>query len=734
METKDHHKADIKIIIEKFKENFPDASADLIKNAYNYASLFHANQLRASGEPYILHPLNVADILADLKMDDVTIAAALLHDIVEDTPATLNEVKEMFGDDVANLVDGVTKLSAMSISAERKEIKDKRAFQEESRAKNLRKIFLAMAKDIRVILIKIADRLHNMRTLSSLPVSKRKQISKETLDIFAPIASRLGLWNIKWQLEDLAFYNLEPEIYKDLEEKISVKRAEREKIIHQARDIIRKKLEEAGIHTKIEGRPKHLYSIYQKMKKKGIEFKEVYDLFALRIVVGNIEECYAALGVIHSLWMPIMDRIKDYIAMPKPNNYRSLHTTVYGPGNNPLEIQIRTFEMHEVNEYGIAAHWAYKEGGKSFAISREIIPLVNILLESQEGAKTARDYIKNLRIDLLRTQIFVFTPKSDVIDLPMGATPLDFAYRIHTDVGNHCVGAKVNTKIVPLDYQLQTGDIIEVITSKNASPSLDWLKLCKTRNAINKIKQWHRKEKRDDYIVLGKELLEKELKKLRLDNISNIDDYINKVVKRLNFSASDDFYASLGYGEVSMTTVLMRLREELPAEEIKQTPTLARTRRKRKKYGDAVIVPGLENILVRFSKCCSPVYGDKIKGFVTLGKGISIHRENCVNLKSLAAQKERLVDVQWNPDFKGTFSGIEIEVEAWDRPGLLSDIMSVLSEKKISAESCTATAKQERAHIKICLDIENVAQLKDIMEHIKLQKDVLDVRRVTHVK
>lgn len=733
MEEKDY-KADIKTVIEKFKDNFPDASLALIKNAYNYASLFHANQARASGEPYIIHPVCVADILADLKMDDVTIAAALLHDIVEDTPATLSEVKEMFGADVANLVDGVTKLSAIGLTGEGNYAKDRRAFKEESRAKNLRKIFLAMAKDIRVILIKIADRLHNMRTLSSLPITKRKNISKETLDIFAPIASRLGLWHIKWQLEDLAFLNLEPEIYNDLEEKISVKRTEREKIIHQACDIIRKKLDDAGIHATIDGRPKHLYSIYQKMKKKGIEFKEVYDLFAIRIVVANIEECYAALGVIHSLWMPIMDRIKDFIAMPKPNNYRSLHTTVYGPGNNPLEAQIRTFEMHEVNEYGIAAHWAYKEGGKSFAISREIIPLVNILLESQEGAKTARDYIKNLRVDLLQTQIFVFTPKSDVIDLPMGSTPLDFAYRIHTDVGNRCVGAKINTKIVPLDYQLQTGDIIEIITSKNASPNLDWLKLCKTRNAINKIRQWIKKEKRDDYIILGKELLEKEIKKQRLENIPNIDDYLNKVIKRLNFATPDDFYASLGYGEVSMTTVFMRLKEELPKEEIKKTVPASRVRRKKKKYGDAVIVPGLENILVRFSKCCSPVYGDRIKGFVTLGKGISIHRENCVNLKSLTAQHERLVNVEWNPDFKGTFSGIEIEVEAWDRPGLLSDIMNVLSEKKISAESCTASAKQERAHVKICLDIENVAQLRDIMEHIKQQKDVIEVRRMTHIK
>lgn len=729
---------DIKIIINKVKEYFPDANIDLIKSAYNYACLFHENQRRASGEPYIEHPFNVASILADLKMDEVTITAAFLHDIVEDTPATLSEVREMFGEDVAALVDGVTKLSAITVSSDKAEeeyYKQKRLFQEENRAKNLRKIFLAMAKDIRVILIKIADRLHNMRTLASLSATKRKLISKETLDIFAPISSRLGLWNIKWELEDLAFYNLEPEIYKELDDKIAVKRAEREKIIIEVCDVIKKKLEEAGVYAKIDGRPKHLYSVYQKMKKKGIEFKEVYDLFAVRVIVGTIEECYAALGTIHSLWMPLMDRIKDYIAMPKPNNYRSLHTTVYGPGNQPLEVQIRTQEMHEVNEYGIAAHWAYKEGGKSFAISKEILPIINILLESQEGAQTARDYIKNLKVDLLQMQIFVFTPKSDVIDLPVGSTPIDFAYRIHTDVGNRCVGAKVNTKIVSLDYQLQTGDIIEIITSKNAYPSRDWLKICKTTHAKNKIRQWYKKEKRDENIALGKELLEKELKKQHLESVLNDDELLNKVLKRLNFASFDDLYAALGYGEVNMSTILMRIDDELPKDAQKKAHPKPKIKTKRrKKYEDAVIVPNLENILVRFSKCCSPVYGDNIKGYVTLGKGISIHRENCVNLKSLAVQKERLLEVRWNPNFKGTFAGIEIEVEAWDRPGLLSDIMNVLSEKKISAESCVAVAKKERAYIKLCLDVENVQQLKDIMEHIKKQKDVIDARRVTHIK
>ncbi|MFH1453317.1 MAG: bifunctional (p)ppGpp synthetase/guanosine-3',5'-bis(diphosphate) 3'-pyrophosphohydrolase [Armatimonadota bacterium] len=728
----------IRTITSKVKEYYPEANIDLIKSAYHYACLFHENQIRASGEPYIEHPFSVANILAELKMDEVTIAASLLHDIVEDTPATLNEVREMFGNDVANLVDGVTKLSAMSVSKEDLErepgIKKKRVFKEENRAKNLRKIFMAMADDIRVILIKIADRLHNMRTLGSLPSTKRKIISKETLDIFAPIASRLGLWHIKWELEDLSFHYLEPEMYEELEDKLASKRAEREKVIHGVCNTVKKKLEESDIHVKIEGRPKHLYSIYLKMKNKGIEFKEVYDLFAVRIIVGTIEECYGSLGIIHSLWMPLMDRIKDYIAMPKPNNYRSLHTTVYGPGSQPLEVQIRTQEMHEVNEYGIAAHWAYKEGGHNLALSKEILPLINILLDSQEGATTARDYIKNLKDDLLKTQIFVFTPKSDVIDLPMGATPIDFAYRIHTDIGHKCVGAKVNTKIVPLDYQLQTGDIIEIITAKNSGPNLDWLKICKTSHAKTKIKQWIKKEKREDNIALGRELLQKELKKQRLEKILDSDDIIKKISKGLKFTSLDDFYAALGYGEVNLSTVLMRFKDELPKEEIEKMISAPKTKKRRRKYGDAVIVPGLENVLVRFSKCCSPVYGDKIKGYVTLGKGISVHRENCINLKSLASQKERLVEIKWNPDFKGVFAGIEIEIEAWDRSGLLSDIMSVLNERKISADSCLAVAKKERAQIKICLEVKNVKELKGIMDEIKKQKDVIDVRRVTHIK
>ena len=497
---------DVQTLLDTVQSYNAKADLELIKKAYNFAERLHEGQRRVSGEPFVIHPFEVAVILANLQMDTTTIAAALLHDTIEDTVASYEQIEKEFGKEVALLVDGVTKLTAISTSKEQSQgggpAYESNVFKSkaESQAENLRKIFLAMAKDIRVILIKLADRLHNLRTLSSMPLIKRQYTARETLEIFAPITSRLGMWRIKWELEDLSFSHLEPEKYKELAQKVALKRAEREKVIHEAIAVIERKLAEHGMKAHIEGRPKHLYSIYKKLTKKGKDFSEIYDLFALRIIVNNVEECYTVLGTVHSLWIPMKDRIKDYIAVPKSNSYRSLHTTVYGPGDEPLEIQIRTWEMHRIDEYGLAAHWAYKEE-RNASLAKEIYPWIRRIVDWQLDSKDAREYIENLKLDLLESEVFVFTPRGDVIDLPAGSTPIDFAYRIHTQVGHSCVGAKVNARIVPLDYNLQNADIIEVITSKHATPSLDWLKLCRSNHAKNKIRQWFKKERRDDNII-----------------------------------------------------------------------------------------------------------------------------------------------------------------------------------------------------------------------------------------
>lgn len=720
---------DVQILIDTVKGYNPSADFEFIRKAYNFAERLHDGQKRASGEPYIMHPFEVAQLLADLQMDTTTIAAALLHDTIEDTVASQEQIDREFGKEIGLLVDGVTKLTAISTSKEKSQAGAVLKSKAESQAENLRKIFLAMAKDIRVILIKLADRLHNMRTLSSLPPEKRRYIAKETLEIFAPITSRLGMWRIKWELEDLAFSHLEPDKFNALKEKVAKKSVEREKVISEANATIERKLAEHGVKAHIEGRQKHLYSMYQKMTKKGKDFSEIYDLIAVRIITNSIEECYTVLGTVHSLWIPMKDRIKDYIAVPKSNSYRSLHTTVYGPGDEPLEIQIRTWEMHRIDEYGIAAHWAYKED-KNVKIAQEIYPWIRRIVDWQQDSKDAKDYIENLRLDLLESEVFVFTPRGDVIDLPAGSTPIDFAYRIHTEVGHACVGAKVNARIVPLDYNLQNADIVEVITSKHATPSLDWLKICRSAHAKNKIRQWFKKERREENIARGKEILEKELKRHRLDDVLSKEDLMLKVANKLNFLEIDDLVASLGYGETTLPQILTRLRDEMP-KEVEEVLIPKRPPSKKEKMSLGIKVKGIDNVLVRFSKCCSPVPGDDIIGYITLGKGISIHRRSCPNMPALTLQQERVVEVGWEAKRRDIRYAVEVEIEAWDRSGLLADIMNVVNETRVHATSCNAKVKKTKAQVRLCMEINDKAQLDDIVKRLSHLKDVISVGRAT---
>lgn len=733
---------EINELLNKVKKYNRRANLALIKKAYGFALDAHGGQIRASGDPYISHPLAVADILADLKLDTETIVAAILHDIVEDTIFSLEKIREEFGEEIANLVDGVTKLSTLNVSNESGNLTGTKT-REDRQAENLRKIFLAMAKDIRVILIKLGDRLHNLRTLSSLPVHKRRKIAQETLEIYAPISSRLGLWRLKWELEDLSFSYIEPEKYEELVTKIAKKRAEREAVINDVIETLKKKLRELRIKAcTIDGRPKHLYSIYHKMKKKSRDFSEIYDLFAVRIIVNSIEDCYAVLGAAHNLWIPFKDRIKDYIAVPKANNYKSLHTTVYGPGGDLLEVQIRTMEMHLVNEYGIAAHWAYKENKKGPAnMTQDVFPWVKYLLDWKDESRDAKEYVENLKLELLGHQVFIFSPKGDVIDLPAGSTPIDFAYRIHTEIGHRCVGAKVNTKIVPLDYKLQNADIVDIITSKNNSPSFDWLKICKSSHAKNKIRQWFKKEDRDKNVQRGRDLLEKELRRLRL-NFSELEidktDFLETIMKKLKFTSIDDMYASMGYGETSIPNVVTRMNEELSklipvTDEESIEKIVTKPQKIKRKKGNPILVKGLDNILIKFSKCCHPLPGDEIKGYVTLGQGVSVHRHDCYNLMMLTNLPERLVEVGWNPDYKdGTYS-VELEIESWDRAGLLGDILNVVNDYRIQVHACKAWAQNERAVVRLSLDVKNCEQLEEMKRKILTIKDVIRAVRVVSI-
>ncbi len=595
-----------------------------------------------------------------------------------------------------------------------------------------------MTKDLRVILIKLADRLHNLRTLGNLRPDKQKRIAQETLEIFAPIASRLGVYDMKCELEDLCFRYIYPAEFEELKREVEGLAEVREAALASAVDQIEEKLEKLQIGATLEWREKHLYSTFRKMERTGRTLEEVYDLVALRVIVPRVEDCYSVLGAIHSIWIPMKDRIKDYIAVPKSNNYRSLHTTIFGPNQLPLEIQIRTDEMHQVNEMGIAAHWAYKEGSggskaaKESKLFKEIYPWIRAILDWQDDSRDAKEYIENLKVDLLQNEVFVFTPQGDVVDLPAGSCPLDFAYRIHTEVGHRCIGAKVNSKMVPLSTRLQNADIVEIVTSKNSNPSLDWLRICASNGARNKIRAWFKKEKRDENIVRGRDMLRRELGRNRMDQLASDDPLLEKVAQRLNFVEIDDLMASLGYNETSLSQVLARLREELPKEVSENILPTPRANSVRPSAGRAVEVVGLDNILVKFARCCAPVPGDPIKGYITLGKGVSVHVEDCANLKALLdTSPEREIEVRWDQPDQGSGYQVEVEIEAWDRAGLLSDVMQVVNDAKIATRACKAWTRKDMAFVRMNLDITNKRQLEELMKRLRRVRDVSLVKRTS---
>jgi GTP diphosphokinase / guanosine-3',5'-bis(diphosphate) 3'-diphosphatase len=714
-------------LLNQMKSSQPEAPTDLVEKAFDVAYNAHQGQKRASGEEYIIHPLCVAKILADLQIDAVTICASLLHDVVEDTAVTLDEIEREFGNEVAFLVDGVTKLSRMEYKS-----------KEEQQLENYRKMFLAMAKDIRVVLIKLADRLHNMRTLKHVPPEKQQRIASETMEIFAPLAHRLGMSNIKWEMEDLAFRYLEEEKYYELVEKVKQKRREREAYITQAVEILKQRLDSVAIKAEIQGRPKHFYSIYKKMQKSHKDLSEIYDLSAIRVVVDTIKDCYGVLGMVHTLWKPIPNRFKDYIAMPKSNMYQSLHTTVIGVSGQPLEIQIRTAEMHRTSEYGIAAHWRYKEGGK--AGSKDFdqkLSWLRQLLEWQQEIRDPREFVETLKLDVFADEVFVFTPKGDVIDLPAGSVPIDFAYRVHTDVGHRCIGARVNGKMVPLEYRLKNGDIVEVMTTKQGSgPSRDWLNIVGASETRNKIKQWFKKEKREENVAKGHEMLEKETKKLGYDwRVLGKSDRLLEVAKKFNLT-TDELLASLGYGGHTLHAVMAKLVDSYKKEQKNASPpdlmqlmTELKPKRTPSKASHGVLVKGENGLLVRLARCCNPVPGDEIIGFVTRGRGVSVHRADCLNILNNQAEFERMIEVSWDVSLDQVYP-VTVEVTGTDRAGLLSDIMVLSSEEKINISTINAKVhKNKSAVITLSFELKNVSQLELVMTKIRRIKDVYTVQR-----
>ncbi|MFO7318273.1 MAG: bifunctional (p)ppGpp synthetase/guanosine-3',5'-bis(diphosphate) 3'-pyrophosphohydrolase [Clostridia bacterium] len=708
----------LSVLIDKIKAYKEDADFQLIEKAYHFARRAHEGQFRDSGDVYFRHPYEVAKILADLELDVTTIAAGLLHDVLEDTEVTREQLEEEFGPEIVHLVDGVTKLSKIPFQT-----------KEEHQAQSLRKMFLAMAEDLRVVLIKLADRLHNMRTLRHLPRERQLKVAKETLEIYTPLAHRLGMWSLKWEMEDLALRYLDPEGYYDLVRRIAKKRQEREGELEEIMKALRERLNEVGIPAEIQGRPKHFYSIYQKMKRQGKDLSEIYDLVAVRVIVDSIKDCYGVLGLVHTMWKPIPGRFKDYIAMPKSNMYQSLHTTVIGPRGEPVEIQIRTWEMHRIAEKGIAAHWLYKEGGKSGDFEEKVAWLRQVM-EWLKEMRDPQEFMETLKIDLFEDEVFVFTPKGDVKSLPAGATPVDFAFAVHTDIGLHCAGAKVNGRLVPLDYRLSNGEFVEILTSKNATPSKDWLKFVKTSRARSKIRSWLKEQEREDIVERGRQMLEKELKRLGIEVKETLKpDRMAEVLKRYGYGAVDDLYAAVGYGKTSVNQVLDKLlgREELEAR--KASAKKPAGQKKKASSARGVLVKGMDDMLVRFSKCCSPVPGDAIVGYITRGRGVSIHRVDCPNVAALSGFEERKIEVEWQAGETGTFP-VEIEVEAVDRVNLLSNIMSTISEGRTNIESVNArTTKNKMAIINLVVDIQDIEHMESVMNRIKQVSGVLAVTR-----
>lgn len=726
--------------IREYNPNFDEAK---IRQAYDMAADLHKDQRRDSGEPYIIHPLAVASILASLHVDDTTIMAGLLHDVVEDTDMTLEDIRGIYGDDMVVLLDGVTKLSKLEFRS-----------KQEHQVENLRKMFLAMSKDIRIIIIKLADRLHNMRTLSTHRSElRKKEIALETQEIFAPLAHRLGIYKIKWELEDICLRYLEPEAYADLVEQITMRRDEREAFLQDVCDAIHEHLDAAGIKSEISGRPKNFYSIYRKMIRQKKALNEIYDIHAVRVLVDTLNDCYGALGVVHTMWKPMPGRFKDYIAMPKANMYQSLHTTVIGPAGRPVEVQIRTYEMHRVAEYGIAAHWKYKEGKNGLDTSNAARETDNRLawmrqmLDWQKEVSDAKEFVENVKGDLFGEQsVFVFTPAGDVLELPYGSTPIDFAYRVHTQVGHQCVGAKVDGRIVQLDTMLQNGNIVEVLTTRGTGPSRDWLKIAKTNQAKNKIRQWFRKEGRDEYAVQkGRSILEKEAIKSNMNVAAMFKaERLNEIVKKTNFVSVEDMYVALAEGAITAMGIVSRIKEDnslrkqlMPEPETSPTAAVGTAMKVRPFSGSnathdkGVWVKGEADLMVRIANCCQPLPGDSIVGYITRGRGVSIHKADCPNVSYYHEHEpERMVDVQWDTESDSVFQA-EIEVIAMDRDALGVNIMGAISETKTRINAVTFDVDKDKiCHGTVKIEISNLNQLEYIMHKLKKIRGVTEVRRV----
>lgn len=708
----------------------PNYDLEGIKKAYETAERMHRGQLRKSGEPYIIHPVETAKILARLGMDEQTIIAGLLHDVVEDTEYTEEQLKEEFGEDVALLVDGVTKLGNLVYET-----------KEDAQAENLRKMFLAMSKDIRVLIIKLADRLHNMRTINYMSPKKIEEKSKETLEIYAPLANRLGMFGIKFELEDIALKQLQPEFYKELSRQINQRKEQREEYIKKIINEISEALDTLNIHYEVKGRSKHFYSIYRKMRDKHKQLDEIFDLTAVRVLVDTVKDCYAVLGVVHTMWRPVPGRFKDYIAMPKSNMYQSLHTTVFGKDGMPFEIQIRTYEMHQIAEYGIAAHWKYKEGIKDKRSEEEKLSWLRQTLEWNKDMDNPKQFMETLKMDLFSNQVYVFTPAGKVIELPAGSTPIDFAYKIHSAVGNKCIGAKINGKMVPIDHVLENGNIVEIITSPNSKgPSIDWLKIAKSSHARNKIRQWLKKENKSENVEKGRAMLDRYIRRKGYDPQQIIKTQrINRVAKELKCSSAEDLYSSIGYGGTMLSKVLdllVKFYEEEKQNEQKKNdiknfePKASSSKHKNTDTG-GVSVKGVDNLLIRFSKCCNPVPGDEIVGFITKGRGLSIHRADCSNIQSLSEEeKQRFIEVEWDTEKEFRSFETDITLLAEDRKGLFSNISKICEDMDVHITGVMGKSNSDNtAHITITVQISNVNQIAQLIRRLKQIEGMIEVHR-----
>ena len=728
----DNKEITIEDIISKQKENYPNANIQLITKAYEYAKKNHGEQCRKSGEPYMIHPVNVAYILATLELDDETLCAALLHDVVEDTPVTHEDLIKEFGEPIAEMVAGVTKLGTLRYTT-----------AEEQQVENYRKMFLAMGKDIRVILIKLADRLHNMRTLKYLSRDRQIANASETQDLYAPLANRLGIYSLKWELEDLSFKYLHPDEFHDIIAGLDKKREERLRFLEKIQQDLSEEIKDQGIKADVTGRAKHIYSIYRKMQRDNKTLDQIYDLFALRILVDNVKDCYAVLGIVHEMYTPMPGRFKDYIAVPKKNMYQSIHTTLLGPKGTPFEVQIRTYDMHRTAEFGIAAHWAYKEASnkgtkQSVVVTDDKLAWLRETLEWQKNTENPDEFLNTLKTELFEDEVYIFTPKGTIKVLPKGATPIDFAYSVHEQIGHKMIGCKINSKMMPIITPLRNGDIVEILTSEQSKgPSRGWLKFVKSSSAKTRINQWFKRAQREENIEKGKDLIEREVKKIGIKYSELVrPEWLQLAMDRYKFATTDDLYASIGFGGISVNKLMARLLDEYRKEhededfeEKIEELAKAKPTRINKPSKNGVVVKGIDNCLVKLSKCCNPLPGDEIIGYITKGRGVSVHRTDCVNVKDLLNEESRMIDVYWFDDVNGSYK-VEVEILANDRNGLLKDIIKQIENAKIKLNGMnTRTTKEAIVIIDLSLEVENIDILNKLLSAFRNIESVYDVNR-----